>query len=209
MLPEQDRIFTQGELRREYLASRNGLSRREQEEKSLKITDRLWRLEEFKAGRTVMFYASFRSEVRTAAAIARALAAGVRVVLPRTEPGSRLLLPYLVEDPALDLRPGYCGIPEPDPIRTRPVSPDSIEAVVVPGSVFDARGGRLGYGGGYYDRFLALKAPQARRIGLAFELQVAPGVLPLTAHDQLLHCLVTEERTIVLADLKGREQQLR
>jgi len=183
-------------LRRQVLAARDNLPRQDLEEKSREIEDRLRRIDQFTACRTVMFYAGFRSEVRTAAAIARCLAAGVRVALPLSVPGSRELLPYLVEDPERDLRPGYCGIPEPDPARTHRVSPAQIEAVVVPGAVFDLRGGRLGYGGGFYDRFLAFKAPEALRIGLAFEMQLAPGNLPLAPHDQLMHCLVTEEREI-------------
>jgi 5-formyltetrahydrofolate cyclo-ligase len=65
----------------------------------------------------------------------------------------------------------------------------------MPGSVFDLRGGRLGYGGGFYDRFLQTAAPQALRIGLAYDLQVVAAV-PLQRHDQQLDYLVTETRTI-------------
>jgi len=196
MLPDDGQRVNRERLRREVLAARDNLSRQELEEKSREIKARLWQIEQFATCRTVMFYASFRSEVQTASAIASCLAGGVRVVLPLSVPGSRQLLPYQVEDLDHDLQPGYCGIPEPDPARTRLVSPSQIEAVVVPGAVFDFRGGRLGYGGGYYDRFLALEAPGAMRIGLAFELQLAPANLPLAPHDQFIHCLVTEERTI-------------
>jgi len=196
MLSENGRTLDRDRLRRETLAARDKLPGRELEEKSSRINARLRQVARFSSCRTVMFYAGFRSEVRTAEAIADCLAAGIRVALPLSVPVGRELLPYLVEDPKIDLRPGYCGIPEPDPARTRSISPDLIEAVVVPGSVFDLRGGRLGYGGGFYDRFLALHAPRALRVGLAFELQVSSGDLPLAPHDQLIHCLVTEERTV-------------
>jgi 5-formyltetrahydrofolate cyclo-ligase len=196
MLPGNGQMFNRDRLRREVLAFRDKMPRQVLEEKSRQINARLWQIDEFMNCRTVMLYASFRSEVRTAAAIARCLEAGIRVALPLSVPGKRQLLPYLVEDPDRDLRAGYCNIPEPDPARTRLVSPSQIEAVVVPGAVFDLRGGRLGYGGGFYDRFLAMDAPGAWRIGLAFELQVAPGHLPLAPHDQIMHCLVTEDRAI-------------
>ena len=200
MLPENEQMVNRDRLRQEVLAARDRLPRQVLLEKSREITagmtDRLWEIEQFRRCRTVMFYASFRSEVETATAIARCLAAGILVALPLSVPERRQLLPYLVDNPARDLRPGYCGIPEPDPARTRIVRPAQIEAVVVPGSVFDLRGGRLGYGGGYYDRFLAMEAPAALRIGLALELQLTPGNLPLAPHDQFMHYLVTEDRVI-------------
>lgn len=190
---------SQKELRRQVLAARDRLSAVEIEEKSAAITERLFRMEAFLACGAVMFYASFRSEVQTREAIARCLKRGIRLALPLSLPASRELQPRLVDDPALDLRSGYYGIAEPDPDRTRVLAPAAIEAVVVPGSVFDSRGGRLGYGGGFYDRFLAREAPQALRIGLAFALQLAPGELPLAEHDQRLDYLVTEERVLAFS----------
>lgn len=184
----------QKELRQQILAVRNRLSVGEIAAKSLAITELLFRMEVFRDCRSVLFYAGFRSEVQTMAAMSRCLAQGVRLSLPLALPASRGLQPRVVNDPALDLRPGYCGIPEPDPDRTLVMEPATIEAVVVPGSVFDLRGGRLGYGGGFYDRFLAAEAPQAKRIGLAFALQVVAGELPLADHDQRLDYLVTEEQ---------------
>jgi len=187
---------SQKELRRQLLAARDRLSAAEIEEKSAAITGRLFRVEAFLACGAVMFYASFRSEVQTGEAISRCLQRGVRLALPLSLPASRELQPRVVEDPVLDLRSGYCGIAEPDPGRTRVLEPAAIEAVIVPGSVFDSWGGRLGYGGGFYDRFLAREAPQALRIGLAFDLQVVPGELALAEHDQRLDYLVTEERVL-------------
>lgn len=194
-------MITQKELRRKILAARDRLSLAEIEEKSAAITARLFRLEAFLACRTVMFYASFRSEVQTRAAMALCLRRGVRLALPVSLPASRGLQPRLVKDLALDLCAGYCGIAEPAPGKTSVLPGAEIEAVIIPGSVFDLRGGRLGYGAGFYDRFLALETPGALRIGLAFAMQVVPGELPLAEHDQRLNYLVTEERVY---DFAGR-----
>jgi len=132
--------------------------------------------------------------VETLPLIAHCLKKGVIVSVPLTLAGDHRLIPYAITDPNRDLAPGYCGIPEP--LKTLPlVNPASIEIVVAPGSVFDAQGGRLGYGGGYYDRFLHTAAPQALRIGLAFDLQVVEAV-PLESHDEQLDYLITETRTI-------------
>jgi 5-formyltetrahydrofolate cyclo-ligase len=107
----------------------------------------------------------------------------------------KALLPFQIDNPEKDLRPGYCDIPEPDPDRAILVPPEKIEIAVIPGSVFDIQGGRLGYGGGYYDRFLVNDAPRALRIGFAFELQLVDKV-PLEPHDQPLDILITEKRIV-------------
>lgn len=193
MFPDK-RMDEQKELRRRILAARDLLPLATIGEKSTAISERLLQLEIFRDCRTVMFYAAFRSEVQTMGAMTRCLQRGVQLALPLSLPASRGLQPRLVTDLTHDLRPGYCGIAEPDPERTRAVEPAALEVVVVPGSVFDLLGGRFGYGGGFYDRFLAAEAPRALRIGLAFALQVVPGELPLSAHDQRLDYLVTEEQ---------------
>ena len=181
------------EIRRTVIRARNRLTATQLKKKSSAVISNLERVDEFHSCRTVMFYAHFRSEVQTMKAVEKCLALGKRVALPLTVSAENRLYPYLVEDPARDLKSGYCSIPEPDPAIARLLAPEDIGVVVVPGSVFDASGGRFGYGGGFYDRFLANDAPQAFRIGLAFELQVVTEALPLAGHDQRMDCLVTEK----------------
>lgn len=187
-------LETRTALRARILAARDTLSPEERQRKSLAVTERLLTLEEFAGARHVFAYVSFRSEVETLNLIAQCLDKGVTVSVPLTLPAERRLRPYAITDPGRDLVPGYCSIPEPLP--TLPlVDPGDIEVAVTPGSVFDLSGGRLGYGGGYYDRFLHTAAPQALRIGLAFDLQVVAAV-PLESHDQQLDYLITETRTL-------------
>lgn len=177
-------------LRAKTLAVRDNLSAEERQRKSRRITDRLLALPEFAAARSVFTYVSFRSEVETLPLIAHCLKKGLSVSVPLTLPEEHRLLAYALTEPGRDLVPGYCGILEPR--QTLPlVDPASIEVVVLPGSVFDCQGGRLGYGGGFYDRFLQTAAPQALRIGLAYDLQVVAAV-PLQSHDQQLDYLVSE-----------------
>ena len=125
------------------------------------------------------------------------------VAVPYTDVKRRALLSFMIGNPEKDLRPGYCTIPEPDPARATLVPPEKIDIAVIPGSVFDIYGGRLGYGGGYYDRFLVNDAPQALRIGFAFEQQLVDRV-PLEPHDQPLDILITEKRTVKI-DHKKKE----
>lgn len=181
-------------LRQRILAARDRLAPEVRRQWSAAICARLWEIPAVAAARTIMVYVSFRSEVETGVFIGEALARGVTVVVPRTEVKAKELTVYRLNDPAGDLRPGYCGILEPDPTRAQPVDPASVEVVILPGSVFDRAGGRLGYGGGYYDRFLARQAPQALRIAVAYGMQVVDEV-PVLAHDMRLHWLVTEAAT--------------
>ncbi|HAI22074.1 MAG TPA: 5-formyltetrahydrofolate cyclo-ligase [Clostridiales bacterium UBA8153] len=139
---------------------------------------------------TVMAYAAFRREVDTAGIILASRAAAKRVVLPRCAPGEKSLELYAVEE-AGQLAPGAYGILEPVPARCRRVPAGEVELVCVPGVAFTREGGRLGYGGGYYDRFLTSLPAGAISLGLAFELQLVDAV-PLAGHDHRVTFVVTE-----------------
>lgn len=143
-------------------------------------------------------YCSYQSEVDTLMLLQRCLAEGKSVSVPLTVPQKSELLAVAITDPAIELSPGYKGIPEPSPslAELRRVSPQSIDIAIIPGAVFDRSGYRLGYGGGYYDRFLVTKAPQAYRIGLAFSLQLVNRI-PALSHDAPLDMLITEKDVFV------------
>jgi 5-formyltetrahydrofolate cyclo-ligase len=180
-------------LRQETLRLREALPLTLRHEKSAAIAKLVLGLPGRAQAQTIFTYVNFRSEVETTELIAAWLAVGKRVGVPLTLTTAARLVIYQITNPEQDLRPGYCQIPEPDPRRLLPVNPADIEVIILPGSVFDTGGGRLGYGGGYYDRFISQEAPHAIRIGLAFALQVTTADLPLLAHDQRIHTLVTEE----------------
>lgn len=141
----------------------------------------------------VCWYVSFAYEVETWDAIQTALGRGGKVVVPFCVEEHLGLWELGSFD---ELEPGRWGILEP-PVTLRErwperlVSPKQLDAVVVPGVAFDGKGNRLGYGKGYYDRLLAAVRPEALRIGLCFDCQVASEV-PAAAHDQRMHYLITE-----------------
>jgi len=183
-------------LRKNILAARDQLPRKEIAAKSQAIQQTLLNLEQIKNRQSIFVYVSFRSEVATFDLIDLLIDMGKRVIVPITRVREKRLDAIHITNPATDLQPGYCMIPEPkeELCRTNQVAPEEIETILLPGSVFDERGGRFGYGGGYYDRFLA-KNPAATRIGLAFDLQIIDQA-PLSAHDQILDLVVTETRII-------------
>ena len=182
-------------LRKQILGARDLLSASERLDKSSSATQNFWSLPEMQYWSTLFIYVHFRSELETLELIHRCLSEGKRVAVPLVDASTVSMIPLLIKDPEKDLVPGYYGIPEPDPQKSLRVAAREIDAAVIPGSVFDIHGGRLGYGGGYYDRFLVNDAPQAKRIGLAFEMQVVEQV-PVQPHDQPLDILVTEKRIV-------------
>lgn len=139
---------------------------------------------------TVIAYAATPAEVDLDALCVALTARGVRVVLPWVD-GTDLHL-AVVADLEADLAPGYMGVREPIPDRRQPVDPAEADVALVPGVAFDRRGGRLGYGGGHFDRLLARLAPTAAVIGVCFTDQVVDRV-PTEPHDVLVGHLATEE----------------
>jgi len=183
------------QLRKEVLRQRNALSPVQLAEKSAVIIDRLLMLDEYLDARWIMVYLDCRSEVRTGGLVARALADGKRVAVPVTDTADSLLTPSLIVDFPGDLQPGPWGIPEPKSQAVRPLDPTVLDLVITPGIVFDTSGYRIGYGYGYYDRFLRRTGQKAIYIGLAFELQLRPNTYP-GPHDVPVHYILTEDRLL-------------
>lgn len=190
-------LYDSSFLRKKILIARDGLPLHDRQAMSCDIAQKILLLDEIATTETLFVYVDFRSEVETHLLIAELLKRGKRVVVPVTLVAEKRLLPVAIDDVEKDLVPGYCSIPEPrvEIRKSHLVASSEIETIILPGSVFDERGGRLGYGGGYYDRFMACDAPKATRIGLAFDLQVVDR-LSLQAHDELLDLIVTEKRMV-------------
>lgn len=190
-------------LRHDVLASRNKIKYAEQYSMSNDIFKNLCGLQEFKRANTTFIYMHFRSEVKTAKIINHCFEVSQTVTIPHTLVDEKKLLSIQIKDQEKDVISGYCGIPEPIDklVRSAVFDPQKIDIAIIPGSLFDRNGGRLGYGGGYYDRFLADQAPNAVRAALAYEVQVVEKV-PLEAHDQLMDFVITEKN---IYDCRGKE----
>lgn len=173
------------------LARRGALTERERQGKSLHIEKQVLTLPEYEKAQTVMLFLNFRDEVETTALAEETLTRGKQLVLPRCAPQG-ILIPALIRDLDQDIEPGTWGIREPRLQGLREADPWAIDLVIVPGAAFDGQGNRLGYGGGYYDRFFGRLRPEVLRVAIAFATQVLPEV-PVDPHDQKMSILVTEE----------------
>jgi len=195
-------IMDKAALRKEILKKRDSLTRQERRDKSARIMERVLSLPEYDAARSVFIYADFRSEVMTRDLMAHALKHGKRVLASKTLiPEKRLALTDIL-DPERDLVPGYMGIPEPRDGIFRDIPCTEVDLVLTPCVGYDDQGNRLGYGAGYYDRLFESVREDAVRIGLAFEVQIAPEI-PSENHDVKIPIIVTEDRVIRVEPLSS------
>jgi 5-formyltetrahydrofolate cyclo-ligase len=186
--------FSKDEIRERILGIRRRLLRMEIEEKSRRIKEKLFGTHEFKGAEVILFYVSHDNEVSTEGMIKDSLKFWKKVAVPVTIKEEGKILLFELRDYERELERGAFGILEPKASLRREISPEEIELAIIPGVVFDLRGYRVGYGGGYYDRFL----PNVKRsflIGLAFEEQIVE-VIPDEAHDIRVDKVITEERII-------------
>lgn len=188
-------------LRQQILEKRKAMTATERMEKQDGIVSGLLSLPQMQRAQTVFLYLDFRGEVSTDEILRWGWNQDKTMAIPVTVIEKKRLIPVAIRS-FDEVRPGAYGIREPivsantekDP-ESCAIPAESIDVVIVPGVAFDPRGGRLGYGGGYYDRFLPKLRTDVVKIGLAFELQVVDQV-PVEEHDIHLDFLVTEKRVI-------------
>ena len=150
------------------------------------VADNVLGLPEIERSRTVMAFWSFGSEVPTADLIDRLHERGVAVALPRIAAGELEPRTYVPGDAVSTT---WFGAAEP--VDGLVVRPTELDVVLVPGIAFDRAGRRIGYGGGYYDRFLRRTRPGALRAGICFDLQLVDEDLPAGAFDLAIDIVVT------------------
>jgi len=183
------------ETRASILGLRNYLSVSDIKSKSNLIQERLWKLIEFYGFKSIMFYVAFGSEVRTQSCINKASKNGLNVIVPVCiNSKDRDILPSRLLDPQSELAKGKFGVPEPKPEFRRPFPPENIDLVVVPGIAFDEKCYRIGYGAGYYDRFLP-RCTKALSVALAYEIQIVEDAFP-ASWDVPVDFIITEKRMI-------------
>ena len=158
------------------------------QEKSHVITETLTKLPEYRNAERIMAYADYNHEVMTGFLIEKAWADGKEIAVPKVQ-GLDMIF-YKLTDFA-QLESGYYGIPEP-------VSGEIVQwedaLMIMPGVAFDRQNHRVGYGGGFYDRYLE-KHPRVKRVAAAFEFQLLPQV-PTEPTDISPEIVVTEKQCI-------------
>lgn len=169
-------------LRRMIAERKRHLTRRAIEAASANLAQQLLAHPLYLAAPAIYAYLSFNQEVRTETILRRALADGKRVAVPKVSDGEICFYYY---DETTVLAPGAYGILEP--VDAVPAA-DRDALVLLPGLAFDPAGHRIGYGGGYYDRFLAREMHPT--LALCYDFQLLPA-LPAEAHDKAADAVLT------------------
>ena len=197
--PTQTTADDKDTLRREMRARREALSREFVETASRAVAAGVTRLLRWQDAREVLAYLPIRQEVDATFLVEALLARGGRLLLPRCRDDQPGELDLGCVSCLADARPGHFGIPEPRPELCRPPEAFAPDVIVVPGLAFDVRGARLGFGGGYYDRLLALPmAAEAYVVGLAYSFQLVER-LPVESWDRPMDAIVTEQQTLLIS----------
>lgn len=163
--------------------------------KTEKIIERLFDFANYLESKIVLLYTDRPGAVSTAEIIERSYGYGKIVVLPAFDVKKTTIKLMKVDQPGKELISGGRKFLEPHPARCKIVPIDCIDIAVIPGIVFDEKGGRIGSGLGYYDRLIPELPITARKVALAFEEQIAP-LVPMEAHDKYVDIIITEKRTI-------------
>lgn len=180
-------------LRNEILKNRILLNTEELARSSEELLKKVTALPEYVQASRIMIYADFRKEVPTGLLMDRILQDGKRLVLPLTDKAFQIIpyeLPAGLTEWRDHLIPSSFGVPEPDPGFWLSADPKTIDLVLIPGSVFDEKGGRIGYGKGCYDRFLPTLEPGVPKIALAYDFQMVPTV-PVDDKDVTMDKILT------------------
>ena len=184
---------SKAQLRRAIKNRRDALTIEERTAMSRAILARVVALDLYAGARMIMAYCAHGSEVMTDELIARAIADGKRVAVPRVVDSAACVMHPAEIRSLAELAPGAYGIREPRGATQCP-SAEEIDMVLVPGIVFDSAGHRAGYGKGYYDRWLQTFS-RGTLVGLAYDFQVVSR-MPRKTHDVAVGMIVTEQKTI-------------
>ena len=164
------------ELRKQIMQRKRAMLPEEIVSKSAELKDLFLASDAYKNAKTIYGYMPYNQEVRTVAIMEQALLDGKRVAVPKVY-GDIMRFIYVTDFAAMEK--SEFGIPEP--IADEPVADDSHALVLMPGLAFDKEGHRVGYGGGFYDKFLEAE-PEHPTVALCYDFQMLPH-LQTQEHD--------------------------
>lgn len=171
------------ELRKKIREQKRAMTEEQIESASKKLAQMFLTSESYRNANTIYGYLPYNQEVRTVPMLERALADGKKVAVPKVY-GDEMKFIYLTD--LTQVAEGYAGIPEP--IADGPVAEDLTALVLMPGLAFDLEGHRIGYGGGFYDKFLNAE-PNHPTIALCYDFQMV-AQLPTEEFDVPVDCVL-------------------
>lgn len=194
------------ELRKHIISRRDEISVEDRKYKDKLIFNKTIELKEFINAKSIFIFVSFGSEVDTHEIIKHALTLGKKISIPLVNKESKTMEAREISS-LEDMKEGYYGILEPSE-NALVMNPGEIDLIIMPGVAFDLKGGRIGYGAGFYDKFL-VKVPSATpKIALAYDMQRVEEV-PMDTYDVKIDGVITEDISKIFQDNSERLQDNR
>jgi len=191
-------------IRKMIVQKREELGGLEKEEKNIAIAQRLFGMDEFKKSKTIFCFLSTSFEVQTERIILESLRLGKQVLVPLLDPGGENLKASRIPSMDIDFVIGEYGVRQPAPKFRNIVPFSNIDFVVVPGLAFDSFGNRIGYGGGFYDKFFKKITENVSRVAVGYDFQLF-NLVPHSDLDEPVHFLITETKALRCRDMSGVE----
>jgi 5-formyltetrahydrofolate cyclo-ligase len=192
-------ILEKNNIRKTILNKRALLSEAEVEENSRKIIESIYKTDEFISASCIMCYVDFKKEVKTEDFIKLCLSMGKRVAVPviiKDSVNFKTIIASEIYSFGNDMERNSFGILEPKKEALREVDPSQIDLMIVPGLAFDIYKNRLGFGAGFYDKFLENTKKDCYKLAVAYEMQIIEKV-PTEEHDKVMDSIITEKRIIL------------
>lgn len=183
--------------RQTMLSRQEALTSEERSALSKQIVRKVLDYHSWQQAKAIALYYAIRNEVDTLLLLKQGWSEGKEMFLPKCFPKERNMTFFKVEHEG-QLEVVYMNIPEPKPEECRELIDRELDLLIVPGLVFDRQGYRIGYGGGYYDRYLANVSPKVEKLSLAYSFQVMDEEsLPREAFDIPVDTIITDREIIV------------
>ena len=182
-------------IRKAILQKRRELSHLKRDKKSDSIAERLFKMGEFKESKSVFCFLSTSFEVQTDGIIRESLRLGKQVLVPLLGSGRENSEVVRISSMDIEFLAGRYGIREPAPKHRSRVPFSTINLVITPGLAFDAFGNRIGFGGGYYDKFFKKMNEDVIRVAVGYDFQIL-NLVPYSDLDETVHFVVTETKTL-------------
>lgn len=181
--------LSKSEIRKEILRVRGEVSPLALKEYNDTIFNKVISTDEYKESKLIFIYVSYKSEVDTYRIIRHALGEGKRVCVPKVISKAEGMVAVEIKS-IDDLRKGFQGILEPEiSEKNIVINENDIDLAVIPGVAFDLNGGRIGYGGGFYDRFLPLLNEKCGKIAIVYNFQIVSEI-NVEKNDFAINCII-------------------
>ncbi|MGG7178868.1 5-formyltetrahydrofolate cyclo-ligase [Clostridium paraputrificum] len=182
-------------IRKAIISKRDSIDTKSKMAMDGRIKDKLKESIFYKNSRNIFIYIGFGSEIDTAKYIEEFLLEGKEIFVPRTDMKNKVMEAVKINS-LMELTESSYGILEPD-IEVEAINKNDIDLVILPGVAFDKSGGRIGYGGGYYDKYLEGMNSDIVKLAITYDFQVLDEV-PFEEHDIKADYIITECRDINL-----------